>query len=132
MIIQKCDLRRQTQVRAGEKPARVVMVKGKAGKQRGAAAATTATASASQQRQQQQQDEEEAASVASGSTKEGGGGGEQRSVELFGFWQVGGACAHKTGDWCCSCRSKPTHPPNNQHFPPIVCLLLHTHQHENP
>lgn len=67
-------------VREGEKPARVVAAKGKGAKggkhQQGGASSASAAAS-------KQPQEEEEASLASGSTR-----GEQRSVELFGFWQV--------------------------------------------
>lgn len=86
-------------VREGEKPARVVTAKGKGGKgakqQRAAspspassATAAAAAGSSSTAAAAASSKQEEEASLASGSTKEGGAAGDQRSVELFGFWQV--------------------------------------------
>lgn len=86
-------------VRAGETPARVVAVKGKGkrGSQqqqsRGAAAAAATTGVGGEKGEESSSlpgdGGAEEASVASGSTQ-GTGEQQQRSVELYGFWQVGG------------------------------------------
>lgn len=88
-------------VRAGEKPARVVAVKGKGKRgpqqqqQQSPAAAAAAGKGAGGERGEESSSlaggsGAEEASVASGSTQGTGKQQQQRSVKLYGFWQVGG------------------------------------------